>query len=170
MPTPDIWVTLLPLIYSAVWGSEALYDPAQTFYVGPAPSQIVVGAGGIFKANNNGQVGAGEMTLGYVHGFKAYGFQPKLTSFVTARGDVVIGLGVQNEIVFDKLSLLRDGSAPLFFSFTAAPARYFPDRVPGEILAISYSFKCLTKLAFMSANRSGCRSLTTIIPTADLPM
>ena len=39
MATPDIWVTLLPIIYSGIWGGEALYDPNQMLYTGPADQE-----------------------------------------------------------------------------------------------------------------------------------
>ena len=70
---------------------QAYFDPKATLSIGPADSQIVGGLGGIIKANKKEEDGAGEGTLAYVYGWKHFGFQPQLMSFVTSRGDVVVG-------------------------------------------------------------------------------
>src|SRR5437879_1175915 len=124
MPTPNFWVLLLPALGGGVWGGEAYLDPEQMHYVGPVQNQVVGGLGQIFEAQHGRQEGAGEATLAYAHGFRAYGFQPKITTFVTARGDVVTGLGLQDEFVFKNITLPIAGGAPSFFSWSAGPAFY----------------------------------------------
>jgi hypothetical protein len=148
MPTPDIWIQVLPVIYGAIWGTQAYFDPAATLSIGPADSQIVGGLGGIVKANNKHEDGAGEGTLAYVYGWKAFGFQPKLMSFVTSRGDVVVGAGLQNEIVFKKLSLTSDGSTPFFFSWAAAPSIYLPGPRPRGNYGHTFQFQMTDELGF----------------------
>ena len=148
MPTPDIWVKVLPLLYTGIWGGETLYDPNQMLSVGPAQQQLVGGLGGIIKANNNTERGSGEATLAYVYGYRAYGFQPKLMPFVTSRGDVVAGLGLQDDFLFRNISLLPDGSAPMFFSFAAAPSFYMPGPSPRGNYGHPFQFQMTDEIGF----------------------
>jgi hypothetical protein len=117
-------------------------------YIGPAENQIVGGLGAIVKANNNDQRGSGEATLAYAYGWRALGFQPKVTAFVTSRGDVVAGIGVQDEFVFKDISLMPDGAAPLFFSWSAAPAFYLPGPRPGGNYGHSLQFQMTDEIGF----------------------
>jgi hypothetical protein len=127
-----MWVYLLPAIYAGIWGTQAWVDPADTYYIGPADQQIVGGAGQVFKATNEREDGAPEGTLAYVYGWKAFNLQPKLTAFVTAHGDLVAGVGVQDDMVFKNLSLTPDGASPFFLSWSVGPALYVPGAGPNS--------------------------------------
>jgi len=148
VPTPDIWVKILPLIYGTIWGGEALYDPKQMFYSGPADQQLVGGLGAIVKANNDLERGSGEATLAYTYGWRSLGFQPKVMTFVTSRGDVVAGVGLQDDFLFRNISLLPDGSAPLFFSFAAGPSLYMPGPRPDGNFGHPFQFQMTDEIGF----------------------
>jgi hypothetical protein len=148
MPTPNFWVFLLPALGGAVWGTEAHLDPGQMYYIGPAEHQLVGGLGGIFEATNASQIGSGEGTLAYAYGWRAFGFQPKFTTFVTARGDVVTGIGLQNEFVFKNTSLPFAGAGPLFFSWSAGPAFYHPAPAPRGNYGPPIQFQMVNELGF----------------------
>jgi hypothetical protein len=146
--TPDIWVYVLPALFSGIWGTEAYFDPGQTLTIGPAPSEVVGGLGGVVKDNNDREDGAGAATLAYAGGWKFLNLQPKLTVFATQRGDVVAGLGVQDEFLFKNLSLLPDGSAPLFPSWSAGPALYLPGRGPEANYGHTLQFQMVDEVGF----------------------
>jgi hypothetical protein len=148
MATPEMWVYLLPAIYAGLWGTQAYVDPTGAFTTGPASQQIVGGLGDVFRATNEAEVGAGEATLAYVGGWKAFNFQPKLTTYVTARGDVVMGVGVQDDWVFKNISLTPDGSVPVFVSWSVGPALYVAGHGPNANPGTALQFQITDEVGF----------------------
>jgi hypothetical protein len=148
MASPDMWVYLLPVLYSGIWGAQAWVNPTDTFNIGPADQQIVGGAGQVIKANNERENGSVEGTLAYTYGGKAFNLQPKLTAFVTARGDLLTGVGVQDDMVFKNISLTPDGASPMFFSWSVGPALYFPGPRPNANPGSTLQFQMTDEVGF----------------------
>jgi hypothetical protein len=139
---------VLPAFYSAIVGAQAISDPDKALTIGPADYEVVGGLGGVLKAHNSLEQGAGEATFGYVGGWKFFNLQPKVTLFATDRGDLLAGLGVQDEIILNNINLRPDGSAPLFVSWSGGPALYFPGRGPNANYGHSFQFQMVDEIGF----------------------
>jgi hypothetical protein len=141
----DIWIKVLPFLYTGIWGAQNLFDPSVRT-IGPTDSMVVGGLGDIVKAHT-GQ-GDIEGAFTYAYGWNFLNLRPEATGVLTANGDALIGVGVNDEYVFKGISLTPDGSMPVFFSWSAGPSYYAPGRAPWGNSGPHLEFHLINEVGF----------------------
>lgn len=142
----DIWIKVLPFVYAGIWGTQVAVDPSIRT-IGPTDSSVEVGVGDLWRTRAG--IGTqGEAAFSYNYGWSAFNLRPEVSAFVTSRGDMLAGFGVNDEYVFKNFSLTGDGRTPVFFSWSAGPSYYIPGPAPGGNFGYSLQFHVINEIGF----------------------
>lgn len=146
----DIWLKVLPFVYAGIWGAQNVFDPSIST-IGPTSSMVVGGIGDVWRTRE-GLTSGPEGAFSYVYGWSAFNLRPQATAFVTGRGDVLVGVGFNDEYVFKSINLARDGSMPVFYSWSAGPSYYSPGAGSGGNFGYALQFHMVNEVGFYVNN------------------